>query len=536
MDILAGAAFASCLVYVLLATYFGILAAARGLVATGEGLEHGLFAAACVSMGAYAFCNGMHFHALDPLRSAEWGRRGLYFAPPAVALIVGIVCIYGEIVGRVRPLVLGFYGGGALLAMAMNKAGFVHPGNEVQSRVLGIGWVAYVNHGLPPTIALSLTQAFVLSGVAVITLVLVRTYLGGKREALLACLGAFVTGGCAVNDVLVMNDVHRGIFLTEYGFSAFAFGLSYTLLARHARVSEELAAKGAELRRRSRQLRRSYEELRAAQEELVRKEQLAVVGEIAAVVSHEVRNPLAIIANAVAGLRRKETSPEDRDTLLAILDEETDRLNRLVGDLLRYARPLTIERRLLDLDGLMSRALELQRTYEGVKLDVESRTGSLPEVYGDPDLLRQVFDNLVQNACQAMTDGGTLSVRVARAEDDGVTGVTVDVSDTGEGMDTQVRSRARTPFFTTRPGGTGLGLAICDRIATAHGGFLSIKSRSGEGTVVSVFLPAGRRSETPVVKPSSQPPPPPRGLLGTPAFGTAIPGSSRPGSARGRER
>ena len=527
MDILAGAAFASCLVYVLLATYFGILAAARGLVATGEGREYALFSAACVLMGAYAFSNGMHLHAVDPLRAAEWGRRGLYFAPPAVAVVIAIVCIYAEVAGRARQAALWFYGAGAVIAIAINKAGLVFAGAHVQSRVLGIGWVAYVNHGMPATVGLAVTQAFVLSGIAVITLVLVRSYLAGKREALLACLGAFVTAGCAVNDVLVMNDVHRGIFLTEYGFAAFAFGLSYTLLARHARVSEELAAKGAELRRRSRQLRRSYEELRAAQDELVRKEQLAGVGEIAAVVSHEVRNPLAIIANAVAGLRRKETSTEDRDTLLAILDEETDRLNRLVGDLLRYARPLTIERRLLDLDGLMSRALELKRNYEGVKLDVEARTDSLPDVYGDPDLLRQVFDNLVQNACQAMTSGGTLSVRVASAEDDGVTGVTIDVSDTGEGMDTQVRSRARTPFFTTRPGGTGLGLAICDRIATAHGGFLSIKSRSGEGTVVSVFLPAGRRSETPVVKPSSQPPPPPRGLLGTPAFGTAIPGSSR---------
>jgi signal transduction histidine kinase len=517
-------------VYVLLATYFGILAAARGLVATGEGIEYGLFAAACVAMGGYAFCNGMHFHTLEALRAAEWGRRGLYFAPPAVALIVAIVCIYGEIGGRARQVALWFYGAGTIAVLAMNGAGFVLRGTTVQSRVLGIGPVAYVNHGIPPGVGLTITQAFVLSGVAVITVALVRSYLAGKREALLACLGAFVTGGCAVNDVLVMNDFHRGIFLTEYGFAAFAFGLSYTLLARHARVSEELAAKGAELRRRSRQLRRSYEELRAAQEELVRKEQLAVVGEIAAVVSHEVRNPLAIIANAVAGLRRKETSTEDRDTLLAILDEETDRLNRLVGDLLRYARPLTIERRLLDIDGLMSRALELKRNYQGVKLEVEAREDALPEVYGDPDLLRQVFDNLVQNACQAMDSGGTLSVRIARAEDDGLVGVTVDVADTGEGMDTQVRSRARTPFFTTRPGGTGLGLAICDRIATAHGGFLSIKSRSGEGTVVSVFLPSGRRSETPAVKPSSQPPPPSsHGLLGTPAFGTTIPGSRRRG-------
>jgi signal transduction histidine kinase len=528
MDLLAGAAFASCLVYVLLAIYFAILAASRRH--GSEGTEYALFAASCVAMGAYAFCNAMHFHTAGDVLSSSWGRGSMYFAPAATALVLGVVCVYAELPARTKALVLGGASACAAAAMVANALGLLHRLDTVQSRPLGFGALAYMNHAFVPAAPMRAVQLFILAGIGLLTALLVRCYLAGKREALLACLGAFVTGSCAVNDILVMNGVHDGIFLSEYGFSAFAFGLSYTLLARHARVSEELAAKGAELRRRSRQLRRSYEELRAAQEELVRKEQLAVVGEIAAVVSHEVRNPLAIIGNAVAGLRRTETSIEDRATLLAILDEETDRLNRLVGDLLRYARPLNIERRLLDLDILVSRALELHRNYPQVKLDDErkEKAESLPEVYGDPDLLRQVLDNLVQNACQAMSSGGTLSVRLNMAEDDGVPGVSIDISDTGEGMDTQVRSRARTPFFTTRPGGTGLGLAICDRIATAHGGYLSIKSRSGEGTIVSVFLPSGRKSETPSLVAGSQPPPPPSRLpMVTPVLGTAIPGSRR---------
>jgi signal transduction histidine kinase len=222
--------------------------------------------------------------------------------------------------------------------------------------------------------------------------------------------------------------------------------------------------------------------------------------------------------------------------LLSILEEETDRLNRLVGDLLRYARPFSIERRLLDLDALLARALELVHNHPNVKLEAEDRgEGSvLPEVYGDPDLLRQVFDNLVQNACQAMTDGGTLTVRVSATEDDGVAGATIEIIDTGEGMDTQVRSRARTPFFTTRPGGTGLGLAICDRIVTAHGGYLSIKSRAGEGTIVGVFLPAGRKSDTPSVVQSSKPPRPSTGPTTTPALGTPMPGGAPDASTRPR--
>jgi signal transduction histidine kinase len=116
-------------------------------------------------------------------------------------------------------------------------------------------------------------------------------------------------------------------------------------------------------------------------------------------------------------------------------------------------------------------------------------------------LLRQVFDNLIDNACQAMGGGGTLTVRIRASQDEGVDGLAVDIIDTGEGMDTQVRSRALDPFFTTRPSGTGLGLAIVDRIVEAHGGNLRIESHTGEGTTVTVFLPHGSASEPPLSKP-----------------------------------
>jgi signal transduction histidine kinase len=523
MDLLAGAAFAWCSVYVLLATYFGILGARGGEGWKNEGQVYLLYALACVVMGGFAFCNGMHVHTLEPAASAEWGQRTLYFAPLVPIFVLAVVARYAEYGDATRrrfALATTFAGGGSVL---LNAFGALRVTGQPFDRTLSLGTLVYVDHSWAPRAALKLVHLYMLVAVFVVVAILIRAYLAGKREALLACVGGFVVTACIVNDVLVNNDVHRGVQLSVHGFSAFAFGLSYTLLARHARVSEELSVKGSELRRRARQLKRSYEELRAAQEELVRKEQLAVVGEIAAVVSHEVRNPLAIIGNAVAGLRREGVSNDDRAMLLSILEEETDRLNRLVGDLLRYARPFSIERRPLDLDALLSRALELVRNHPNVKLDAEGRVESsaLPEVYGDPDLLRQVFDNLVQNACQAMSEGGTLTVHVVASEEEGVSGTTIEIIDTGEGMDTQVRSRARTPFFTTRPGGTGLGLAICDRIVTAHGGFLSIKSRAGEGTVVGVFLPAGRKSETPSVVQSSSSKPPGAPTL-TPALGTPV--------------
>lgn len=329
----------------------------------------------------------------------------------------------------------------------------------------------------------------------VILVVVARVYLAGRKEALAVVVGATVLLATMVNDVGVTTSTLTTGHLVDAGLAAFIVAVMTTRSARFATVTRELDRRTQELRTRTSELRHSYEDLRAAQEELVKKEQLAVVGELAAVIAHEVRNPLAIIANAVAGLRKQAISRQDHETLLAILDEETSRLNRLVTDLLRYARPVNLQRSDFSLANVLDRAVTLaSKDRSGIKteLKVEGPDG---RTWGDPNLLRQVFDNLLANAVHAMGAGGLLTVRVRGATVDGMYGVAVDIIDTGEGMDTQVRSRARDPFFTTRPSGTGLGLAIVDRIVDAHGGHLSIDSRAGEGTTVTVFLPESSPSE-----------------------------------------
>jgi signal transduction histidine kinase len=285
--------------------------------------------------------------------------------------------------------------------------------------------------------------------------------------------------------------VHTGPLINA-GFVAFVLAASTTLATRYATVASDLDDRSAELRTRIRELRRAHSDLLDARQELSQKEQLAVVGELAAVIAHEVRNPLAIIANAVASLRKQATSREDRETLLSILEEETNRLNRLVRDLLRYARPVSLQRTQFALHDLIERAIGFLRARTGIAVDfvVECQdTSAECKLWGDANLLRQVFDNLIDNAIQAMGTGGTLTVRVRPTLFEGARGLAVDIIDTGEGMDTQVRSRARDPFFTTRPSGTGLGLAIVDRIVEAHGGRFLIESSSGEGTTATVFLP-----------------------------------------------
>jgi signal transduction histidine kinase len=354
-------------------------------------------------------------------------------------------------------------------------------------------------------------ELFAVAGAATVLFLVARAYLSGRREALAVVVGTTVLLATTINDVGVASGAFTTGYLVDAGVLAFVVGIATTPSARYSGIATELERRTRELRNRTRELRRSYEELRAAQEELVKKEQLAVVGELAAVIAHEVRNPLAIISNAVAGLRKQAISREDHGTLLLILDEETNRLNRLVTDLLRYARPVNVQRQQFSLADLLTRTLALanaDRDSIRIELKVEAHEG---RIWGDSNLLRQVFDNLVDNAVQAMGTNGALTVRIRASTEEGVDGLAVDIIDTGEGMDTQVRSRARDPFFTTRPSGTGLGLAIVDRIVDAHGGHFAIDSRAGEGTTVTVFLPHGTPSEPPAPrsraqKPTSEPP------------------------------
>ena len=172
-------------------------------------------------------------------------------------------------------------------------------------------------------------------------------------------------------------------WLSPFGNSAFLFSITGAFLIRSSALSKELIDQSLELKRRSGELRQSYEELREAQRELTRKEQLAAVGELAAVIAHEVRNPLAIISNAVAGLRRRDIGHDDRETLLAILKEESSRLNRLVGDLLRYARPVNVQRQLISVREIIERIVTSTGLRDSMAIELHEE-GELHSIWGDP--------------------------------------------------------------------------------------------------------------------------------------------------------
>jgi signal transduction histidine kinase len=459
--------------------------------------EHLLFGLHSLSLAIYSIGLTLAYTQTNPSDAHVSVLIAVGGAILACPLIVHFALLFARVRAPLlyaRPVYIA-----AFLFEIANAAGMVTkmPEGPPVSVRLGPITVEHVHVECTPLGAL-LSCLVIIAAIATLSL-LVRGTVAGRRDGIIPLLGGVCMGASTIHDSLLALGLTGGTWLAPFGNSAFVFSITGAFLVRSSILSKELTDQSLELKRRTGELQQSYEELREAQRELTRREQLAAVGELAAVIAHEVRNPLAIISNAVAGLRRRDIGYDDRETLLAILKEESSRLNRLVGDLLRFARPVNVQRQLISVREVIERTLTSTALRDTMPVAL-AEVGEIHPIWGDPGLLRQVFDNLIENAVQAMGGGGdaaappltkglVISVRAARK--DAVDGVQIDVSDPGEGMDPQVRLRAKDPFFTTRPSGTGLGLAIVDRIVDAHDGEVSISSESGEGTTVSVFLPIG---------------------------------------------
>lgn len=456
----------------------------------------------------------LHVTRDDTIARCALGASGIGRSVAAIATVHVVVQLAQLKVSK-KILAIA-YSAGALLGVASALDMLRHPGTTTTAPVEVLGLRVY-EVVIPPRFVSAIISLVCLGAALFAVVVFTRSVLRGRKDALLLLWGALVLLVATMFDTYAGITHHGAPLASPYGNAAFVMGATMLLLARYARLRRSLEERAIELKQRSAELGRAYEELRAAQEEMVRKEQLAAVGELSAVIAHEVRNPLAIITTAVATLRRDGLNDEDRQTLLGILDDESARLNRIVTDLLRYTKPVRCERQLVSPKELVDRALSLAQTTTSVKTSlVDLSQGE--RISADPQLLRQVFDNLVSNAVQAMPQGGRLTATIASATEGDVAGIEVRIADTGEGMDTSVRSRAFDPFFTTRAAGTGLGLAIVARIIDAHGGTLSLTSDVGVGTEVRVFLPQSGepsvgRKRTPslseATRSSSLPPMPP---------------------------
>jgi two-component system, NtrC family, sensor histidine kinase HydH len=230
----------------------------------------------------------------------------------------------------------------------------------------------------------------------------------------------------------------------------------------------------------------SARRLAAAQAELVKREKLAAVGELAAVIAHEVRNPLAVFFNALSSLRKPIASAE-RESLLGILEEEAERLRTIVAELLDFARPRVPILAPTCLAATVKSAVGAAcREAEALRDDVVLETVEAPpQVVCDEQLLRQAVINLVTNALKA--EGRRSAVQVTVRQDSGATEIVV--ADDGNGVSPELRPQIFTPFFSTRPTGTGLGLSVVQQSAEAHGGNVTVSTTPGGGATFTMRLP-----------------------------------------------
>jgi two-component system sensor histidine kinase PilS (NtrC family) len=233
-------------------------------------------------------------------------------------------------------------------------------------------------------------------------------------------------------------------------------------------------------------------ELRRMEIAVQRSERLASIGRLAAGIAHEIRNPLASISGSVEILKSLPGGADaETRQLVDIAVREVDRLDRLICDLLDYARPRTEERQRLDLGEVateIAKAFEAERRERDISVLVDAEP--TVEIEGASGHIRQVLWNLIRNAADAMPDGGTIQISAFREElTGGQCESVLSVSDDGLGIPKEDLDRIFEPFFSTKPSGTGLGLATVARIVEDHRGTVDILSESGKGTVFTLRFP-----------------------------------------------
>ncbi|MCD6498294.1 MAG: GAF domain-containing protein [Deltaproteobacteria bacterium] len=317
----------------------------------------------------------------------------------------------------------------------------------------------------------------------------------------------------ALDEVIhTMEDLHAGLCLAIRGE-----GRTLGLLAidddrmREAYSENEVE----EFRRLADQVAVGIQNSRLY-ERMKERDRLAALGQMAAGLAHEIRNPLGAIKGAAQCLEDERMdslqgvkSPfvdgnpkqmpaafgEDASEFVDIIVEEVDRLNRVVSQFLDYARPLDSQKDPVDVNTVLRRTAQLMVPKSGRHAVELKLSDEKPTVRGDPGQLQQVFLNLGLNGIQAMDEPGVLTlstdVRHNEWDQDMTPMVIISFSDTGRGIKPEQMKQLFVPFFTTRPGGTGLGLPICQKIAEAHGGRIEVNSTPGTGSTFTVVLPKG---------------------------------------------
>lgn len=233
---------------------------------------------------------------------------------------------------------------------------------------------------------------------------------------------------------------------------------------------------------------RDLGEVRRLQEEIRRKEKFAALGGLAAGIAHEIRNPLSSIKGLATYFGSKFAEGSEDREVVGVMVQEVDRLNRVVSELLEFARPSEPHLKLINVNEILEHSVRLiQQDAKTKNIAIHLLKGAnLPLILLDSDRFTQCLLNLYLNAIQAMDKGGVLSVRSLKGSNQNIR---VEIEDTGKGINPDDLNKIFDPYFTTKTSGTGLGLAIVHRTIESHQGSIKVRSAPGRGTIFTISLP-----------------------------------------------
>jgi two-component system, sporulation sensor kinase E len=238
-------------------------------------------------------------------------------------------------------------------------------------------------------------------------------------------------------------------------------------------------------------------EKRAREARLRRAESLAALTTLAAGVAHEIKNPLGSIGIHIQLIQKQMN---DRDTIetkdirtyLNVINEEVNRLNKVILDFLFAVRPIDTELEVRDLNQVVSEMLQfLKYELEEAHVTLEAKLGQIPRIELDEKYLKQALLNIIQNALSAMAEGGTLTVETRQDEDR----ICVSITDTGTGIPQDIMDKIFEPYFTTKDFGSGLGLTLVYKIVKEHNGDIYVDSKEGKGTTFSLSFPIPQKEK-----------------------------------------
>ena len=234
---------------------------------------------------------------------------------------------------------------------------------------------------------------------------------------------------------------------------------------------------------------RDLGEVRRLQGEIRRKEKLAAIGGLAAGVAHEIRNPLSSIKGIATYFKNKFDEDSSDKEMAGVMIQEVDRLNRVISELLEFARPPEIKLKKTDVNSLIEhsvRLIEKEASSKDIAIKLDLSQQPLPAEI-DSDRFSQCLLNLYLNSLQAMEKGGQLSIKDSLTDD---SHIIIEIKDTGSGIKAENLNKIFDPYYTTKTKGTGLGLAIVHKIIEAHNGNIKVRSAPGQGTTFIIGIPA----------------------------------------------